>query len=295
MNSEAVKESRQALRRVQDHLYQAHSSLSAQCESVGLVDVFYHPSSTLPSLNYVTPRRGTAWVSGEMVAQGLARMRQLRRGPRVTYIEGLFPPLFASALAELGLHKAWKLPLMVYRKEGFSGQTPCLPRLGRMPNAITIGPVNDQRGAHLWSTVWHHPDYRIITLGVEPLLAGPDHHVLKQGLWVDLLMQRADVPLGLARLSIQGDVAHVLALALTPEAAAPKLLRRLLVAIIRTAQAKGCTLIYAPGDSEAEQQMARALGFRNFGSMVGYTAAVEPEIHEVHDDYILGQPVLALR
>ena len=56
----AIKETRLILRRIQDHLFQAHAAFGAEHQTVGLVDVLHHPTSRLPDLNYVTPRRNTA-------------------------------------------------------------------------------------------------------------------------------------------------------------------------------------------------------------------------------------------
>ncbi|NJO54968.1 MAG: hypothetical protein HC829_09190 [Bacteroidales bacterium] len=110
MDEAAVRESRKILRRVQEHLHHAHAGLGARQETVGLVDVLYHPTSTLSSLNYVTPRRSTAWVPSEMINQGLEHLRKLERTPRVQYIEGLFPPLFSKTLFDLGLEADCPLP-----------------------------------------------------------------------------------------------------------------------------------------------------------------------------------------
>src|SRR5690606_25923388 len=99
----SVKETRVMLRRVQDHLHAAQHAFGVERETLNLVEVIHHPTSTLPDLNYVTPRQKTAWVSGQFVAKGLARLRELERVPRVQYIDGLFLPIFAQSLAELGL------------------------------------------------------------------------------------------------------------------------------------------------------------------------------------------------
>src|SRR5829696_21106 len=103
MDESAVKESRRILRLIQDHILQAHSLLGVEQESAGMVDVLHHPTNRNGDLNYVTPRRNTAWVSGGYVEKGLERLRQLGRTERVQYVEGLFPPLFAKTLRELGL------------------------------------------------------------------------------------------------------------------------------------------------------------------------------------------------
>lgn len=290
MDSATVKESRRVLRRIQDHLYLAHSSLGVQRESVGLVDVMHHPTSTLASLNYVTPRRSTAWVSSEMIEQGLTHMRQIARTPRVHYIEGLFPPLFAKNLLDLGLRVEWELPLMAYLPGGFNGQMPPPLKDEALPPDTRI--VQSESGGQIWEDVQRAAAYEVATLGVEPLVIGQDG--LAQGKQIDMIMQRSESPVGLARLSIQEETAHVLALAFIKEARTPELSTLLLTAVVRAAVAQGCTLIYAPGETESDRQIARALGFMDFGGIVCY-AANTYTTDEVHDDRILGQPVLTLR
>lgn len=294
MQRETIKESRRVLRRIQDHLYQAHNNLGGTCETVNLVDVLSHPTNPLASLNYITPRRNTAWVSGDMIAHGLEHLQTLKRIARVQYIEGLFPPLFAKTLLDLGLQTEWELPLMVYLKDGFNGQKPAPVQTGTLPDGIRLERVSDQRGAQLWWYVWRNAFYDVVSLGVEPLYAGADLSVLKLGHQLDILLYRNGFPVGVARLSIQEPVAHILGLALMKEARKPALTRLLWTATIEAALAKNCTLIYAPGETEADREMARSLGFLDFGSIVCYTSAIDTAEGD-HDDHILGQPVLALR
>jgi hypothetical protein len=292
MDSATVKESRRVLRRIQDHLYLAHGSLGVQRESVGLVDVMHHPTSSLASLNYVTPRRSTAWVSSEMIDQGLTHMREIERTPRVHYIEGLFPPLFAKNLLDLGLQVEWELPLMAYLPDGFNGQMPPPLSTDSLPDTITIEQVKDERGGQVWGEVWRSASYDVATLGVEPLLVGQDG--VQQGQQIDLLMTRNGSPIGVARLSIQEETAHLLALALMKDVRTPELNAVLMTEAVRAAMAQGCTLIYAPGETESDRQIARELGFMDFGGIVCYAANTYTNA-EVRDDRILGQPVLALR
>lgn len=294
-NAAAVKESRRILRRIQEHLYRAHENLGAKRETVGMVDVFHHPESTLASLNYITPRRSTAWVSSDMVQEGLDYLQKLGRVPRIHYIEGLLPPLFARTLRDLNLVPEWELPLMVYPKAGFNGETPPTPSLANVPVDIVIEPVNDQRGIELWWYVWRNAYYDVMTLGVEPLFVGRDMAALKQGHQVDILMYRAGFPVGVARVSMQEDTGHLLALALMKEARTPELVRLLHVAALDAALERGCALVYAPGESESDRRLCRTLGFLDFGSVVCYRAKSDEGDDHDRDGNVMGQPVLALR
>ena len=292
MQRTAVKESRQILRRIQDHLYQTHENLGGTTEAIDLVDVCSHPTNALASLNYITPRRNTAWVAGAAVQKGVQHLRAMKRTPRVQYIKGLYPPHFATTLLDLGLREEREFPLMIYVKNGFNNQQPPLVEVGNLPAGIRLERVMDQRGAKLWWYVWQTAFYDVISPGVEPLYAGQDLNTLQQGHQIDILLYRNDFPIGVARLSIQQEVAHVVALALMKEACTPELSRALYAAGIEAALDHHCTLIYAPG--EADGEMAHSLGFLDFGRIVCYTSDTDAA-EEDHDEHILGQPVLALR
>lgn len=292
----AVRESRRILRRVQDHLYYAHDNLGVIRETIGLVDVLHHEENTLASLNYVTPRRNTAWVSGDMIRQGLDYMVELDRKPRVQYIEGLFPPLFAKNLRDLNLEPEWEQPLMVYVKDGFNGGPPPVLENRPLLDGVTIEQVNDQRGIELWWYVWRNAIYDVLTLGVEPLFVGRDMASLKMGRQIDILMYRHGFPVGVARLSIQSHSAHILALALMREARTPEMTYQLQAAAVQAALERGCTLMYAPGETEADRKLCREMGFLDFGSIVCYTTASAKDAEsQNYEQKIMGQPVLALR
>lgn len=297
MDDEAQKESRRILRRVQDHLLAAHAQLGAQREAVGLVDVVYHPSSALASLNYVTPRRNTAWVPSEMVQQGIARLRQRGRAARVRYIEGLYPPLFGAALRELGLSVENDTPLMVYLTGDFAGSSSPPMTAGPLLDGVSVTAPADQRGIELWWYVWRNAHFDVLTLGAEPVLAGRDLAAVTSGQQLDLLLYRAGFPVGVARLSVQGQSAHLVGMALMKEARTPTLLRTLAAAAARAALDRGCDLICAPGETEADRLTLRDLGFRDFGSLVCYASAevTNASADEARYDHILGQPVLSLR
>jgi hypothetical protein len=294
MDSEAVKASRRILRCVQDHLYHAHVNLGGIEESVGLVDVLYHPTSTLASLNYITPRRSTAWVSADMIQQGIDHIRKMKRTPRVQYIEGLFPPIFSKTLIDLGLRVEWELPLMVYIPTGFNGVIPPPIKALEMLDGVRIESVNDQRGIELWWYVWRNAFYEVMTLGIEPLFVGRDMAALKMGYQIDVLAYRGSFPVGVARVSIHDKTAHILAMALMKEERTPEMTKALQSAVLKAALDRNCNLIFAPGETEADRRICREVGFLDFGSIVRYSANPLENVEEKDDD-ILGQPVLALR
>lgn len=289
MDDSAVKENRQILRRVQDHLFQAHIALGVTHESVGFVDVIYHHANTIPDLNYVTPRRNTAWVSGKFVQQGLERLRALSRTPRVQYIEGLYPPQFAKALSDLGLEPERQTSIMAYALDDPNRK---LPRTSA-PAGIRIETPADRRGDKLWSSLWGDPSFDVQTLGVEPLEVSGG---ASEGESLDVLMRRDDAPIGIARVSIQPASlsAHIVALALLHAERTQRLTKLLLTSAMRAAIKQGSTLIFAPGETEDDRDLARKLGFSEVGATVSYAARSESREEGQGNDGFL-QPVLARR
>ncbi len=293
MENEAAeeRESRRIMRQVQDHLFQVHLSLGAVRETVGMVDVFHHPDNPMPNLNYVTPRRSTAWVSGSMVQQGLDYLKKFGRSPRVHYVEGLLPPLFAKTLRDLNLNVERETPLMVYKPDGINGHKPPAPGMPALPDGVTIEQVNDQRGVEAWWYVWRNAFYDVLTLGVEPLFVGRDTAALRLGQQMDFLLYRYGFPNGVARVSVQGETAHILALALLKEVRTPTMIQALQTAALRGALERKATLIFAPGETEAERRLGRELGFLDFGSIVCYSG--EEKAREEQHDNPLEQPILS--
>lgn len=282
------RETRQILRRVQEHLFVAHTNLGAMRETVGLVDVFHHPTSPVGSLNYVTPRRNTAWISRTMVQQGLKHLSEYGRTSRVQYIEGLYPPQFAKSLRDLNLHIERETPVMVYRPDSVN---PGALTDQHMPDGVTIEQVSDQRGSELWWYVWRNAYYDVLTLGVEPLFVGREVAAIKLGHQLDFLVYRYGFPVGVARLSIQGESAHVLAMALLKEARTPPMLLALHTAVLKAALGRKTTLIFAPGETETERKLCRELGYVDFGSIVCYAA--QNTNQQTTNNDILAQPILS--
>jgi hypothetical protein len=286
------RETRRVLRQIQDHLIHVHETLGAVRESVGLVDVFHHPTNPMPNLNYVTPRRNTAWVSSQMVKQGLDRLRALNRVPRVQYIEGLFPPLFAKTLRDLHVEVERETPIMVYKIEakGEGATTP--PSATSMPDGVTIEQVNDQRGIEAWWYVWRNAFYDVLTLGVEPLFVGRDMAALQLGQQLDFLAYRYGFPVGVARLSIQNETAHISALALLKEVRTPAMINALQSTVLKAAVEHKSPLVFAPGETDADRRQLRELGFLDFGSIVCYSASGDIVREETRVN-ALEQPVLS--
>ena len=296
MNDAAVKESRLLLRRIQDHLFHAHSGFGVEHESVGFVDVIHHPTSRLPDLNYVTPRRNTAFVSGKYVQHGLDRLQELERLPRVEYIDGIFPPMFAQVLTQLGLQVERDTALMVFTTGGLTGfVTPPL-RKPRTPAGVRLELTMDERGVALWRQVWNDPAYDVHSLGVEPLAVGGDLTAQKTGQEIDVLMYRGDFPIGAARIGVQQvpKSAHIVALALYRETRSDTLTKLLLATAMRAGLARGASMVFAPGESAEDRALCQKLGFIDLGRMVCYAARSE-HVNGMQTHDSLAEPVLAVR
>jgi hypothetical protein len=292
MDDAAIQETRRLLRKVQEHLLLAHAAFGAQRETLNLVEVVHHPANALADFNYVTPRRNTAWVSSNFIQTGLDHLRDLKRTPRVQYIEGLFLPMFARALRDLGLTLEREIPLMIYTAEGVAGIKPPAPVALTLPESVQLQTVSDQRGRDLWWHVWRNAFFDVQTLGVEPVAVSGD--IQPDERQQDIILYQHHFPVGVVRLTFQPDngTAHIVALALQREERSPDKLRLLLTRALETALARGCSVVFAPGETEDDRRLYRDLGFIDLGSIVCYAAS--SAIGKTAQDELV-QPLLTIR
>lgn len=289
MNRAAIKESRRVLRFVEEHLAKAHLNLGVKQESVGLVDVTYHPSNKLSHLNYVSPRKKTAWIPGPEIEKGLEHLRRLHRIPRVYYIEGLYPPLFAKSLRDLGLIIEDEIPLMAYR---ITEQKDDLSLT--MLSSMHTEEAEDQDGVAMWWYVWRNAYYDVITGGTEPVYIGQDMREITLGRQVDILVYRYGFPVGVIRLTIHDKTANINAIAIMKEERTPQMIKVVHQVALKTAIERGCTLVFTSGDSDKNRNICREIGFVDFGSIVCYAEPSE-NLSEGSDDKALAEPVFVLR
>ena len=292
MSDAAVKESRRILRRVQEHLSQAHLNLGATAEPIGLVDVVYHPTNPHPRLNYVSPRKNTVWVPTPEIQKGVDRLRVLKRKPRVIYIEGLYPPLFAKSIRDLGLVVEHEVALLTRKIE--AGQFPPGEPL-RLPDGLRLEEVVTPETSVLWGYVWHNAGPDTLTKSIEPLqidAATPSPAPANQ---VDILLYKNNNPSGVTRLTLYENTAHIVALAaLATEAQTPDLVKLLYEIALHWAAQRQCTLVFTTTERESDRQICHALGFVDSGSAVCYVEATDQPKEENVDERV-AQSVFALR
>lgn len=287
MSDAAVKESRRVLRLVQEHLSQAHLHLGAKSESAGLVDVVYHTDNQLPHLNFVSPRQKTAWVPAPEVEKGLMRLRDLNRTPRVMYIEGLYPPLFAKALRELGLEVERDIALMT-----------CVPGNSNGADALPVDthvvyPTTTD-GIALWWYVWRNAYYDVLTGGAEPVYIGQELREIMQGFQKDILLYQNSFPIGVARLTMHGTTAHISAVAVMKEARTLDTLQHLYRLALKAALERQCELVFTNGESDLQRKACRAVGFVDAGSLVSYAEIPYKFDKDAHGEQV-DEPVFVLR
>ncbi len=288
LSSDAVRETRRMLRLVQAHLIQTSTNHGAIVHPQGFVDVVHHPTSAANELNYVTPRKNTAWVSAKDIEQGIDALRRIGRLARVQYIEGLFPPQFASIMTALGLHIERETPLMLLEP-----QVALQPKR-HLIEGVRITEVTDAQGGALWWYVWRNAFYDVVTQTVPPVAIGMDLYHIASGHQTDFVMIRHGLPIGVARVSHNdaAATAHIEAVALIREARQPRLLCALTEHVVHHARARGATLIFSSGDTERDAY--RELSFIDCGSIVWYAE----KANTTHKDTYHGgmaQPLLTIR
>lgn len=287
-SDEAVKEARTMMRRVQEHLRSAHLSLGARLETIGHVDILRHESSTLPGLNYVMPRRGTAWIPGKHIEEGLARLRDQGRTPRVLFADGLYLPEFVRTLRDIGLHVEQETPIMLFRHEGGVLKLPTLAP------EVSVAMVRDHHATGIWWYVWRNAYYDVITTGIEPISLGQEMRDFSLGSQLNLILYRYGFPVGVARLTLHEQSAHLVSLAIMQEVRTSELLRMLHSAALRAAVEAGCDMVFMAGETDDNRQFCRELGFIDAGSVVCYVESQMSANITREQEHELVQPVLIL-
>jgi hypothetical protein len=276
----AVKESRQTLRTIHNHIQQAHHHTGIVQEDIGLVEVVYHPDTTLPVLNYVTPRRSTAWVPAPEVTRGLDRLRALNRTLRVLYVDELFLPMFAQSLTDLGLQLEREIRLLACK--------PGLADRAELPAGMRIEPASDDT---LWQQIRESGHFNALTQGIEPIntqASGDDA-------WrtIDLQLRDGSDLLGAARISLYGSSAHLLAVVVARDAPPDEALVSLYRAALKAAAEQSCTLAFVTAPGGQSRAICYRAGFMDAGRLLCY-AEVTGQMNEEIDDGGLAQSVFTL-
>ncbi len=284
----STRESRRVLRKIQAHMTQMHINLGAEHTVMGLVDVLSHPNSTLPHLNYVSPRKNTAWIPGPEIEKGLQNLRDRNRRARVYLIEGLYPPLFSRSLHDLGLTVERELSIMAYKVN--KGLRMTIAK----PDSVNASIVTNQEGIALWWYVWRNARYDVVTDGIEPVYIGQDMRQLALGNQTDIILYREKFPIGVARLTLNDDTANITAAAVLREARTPENIRLLYQTAIETAIKHDCKLVFTAGETEADRRLCRKIGFVDAGSVICYAESSDSQ-HETNDDNYMEQPAFIMQ
>ncbi|MGJ3238071.1 MAG: hypothetical protein ACFE0Q_05135 [Anaerolineae bacterium] len=280
MNRDQQRESRTILRRIEAHLRQSHIYMGADEAALGFVDVIHHTTNTLRTLNYVTPRRNTAWVSGNHVQQGLDYLHEHGRLHRVRFVDGLYPPVFVRALRDLKLELEEEIPMMVYKK-------PQEPRpLTPINTSITFLLAQTSRDLAIWWYVWRNAYYDVAVSSVEPLLIGRDMHAVYFKHQINLVMLRHNYPIGVMRITLHEGTAHLVAHALLKELRQPPWEHMIRSVALDVALHHGADLVFVAGKTEDDRRRYREMGFIDSGSIVSYAESRKKanEHAEVYDD-----------
>ena len=292
MSDPAIAESRRILRRVQTHLAQSQLNLGTTREHDSLVDVVYHPSNYHPLLNYVSPRKNTAWVPGPEIKRGLDRLRELDRTPRVIYIEGLYPPLFAKTIRDLGMVVEQEIALMTYAVNQDNRPEERKPLT--LSDQVRVDEVDNPAASTLWWLLWNSARSESLTKTLEPLQAKGAAQKIGQERQVDLILYKRKAPLAVARVTIHEATAHIAALAVLKIAREPEMVKLFYQVAVEAALKRNCTLVFTANEIESEHQLCRDLGFVDSGSAVCYVEAANTQKEETTDEQV-AQSVFVLR
>jgi GNAT superfamily N-acetyltransferase len=282
MNDSTVKQTRQILRQVQSHLMEVHLNRGADQEQAGLVEVLHHPNSTAPELNYVTPRKNTAWVSMPEVMNGLKVLKGYERALRVMFIEGLFIPAFGDRLSSIGLARESELRVMALQLDPLEIET-LSPDEYDSDQTTSMGTttfinVSSRAESALWWYLWRNAHYDVVTQTAELRFIESSYNEITEGHQFDLIMRVGGIPAGVASLTLSADrtSAQVSAFALAREMRSLPHAQQLLEELIAQTKARGISLIFFAKMDVLLNTAGHALGFVDCGGIVCYSEANDP-------------------
>lgn len=283
----ALKETRRELRLVQAHLIQSRLHRGAAFESHGFIDLIYHSESRDGYVNYITPRKNTAWISAKDVEAGLKILRERERTARIEYIEGLFLPQFAKTLIELGLQAEHETPLMLLSVS----EKPA--RSGALPDGIAFSEATDAQSAGVWWYIFRCAYYDVLTHTAPPEVIGRDLYHIAQGQQTNWLVYRQGIPVGAVRVThnTENQTAHIEDIALMHEIRSARLYKALIQHVITDAIQRGASLIFTAGTDERE--ILREYGFFDCGSVICYAENLSRK--DMNNHGTMEQPVLTIR
>lgn len=280
-DSDTVRQVRRSLRHIQAHTLQAHLNLGASRHDLGLVEVLYHPSNTLAHLNYIVPRRNTAWIPAQEIKKGMDFLRQRERIPRLYLVGGLYPPLFAKSLRDVGLSVEREIALMVYSSEHNT-----LPPVANKADGLHTSLVDNQDGIALWWYIWRNARYEVVANGVEPVYIGRDMREMAMGNQQDIILYQARFPIGVARLTYVDQTANITAVAVLKESRTPESVAMLYDVALRTALKRGCDMVFTSGETETDRQASRRSGFVDVGSLICYAETQVKRASSPDDNHV---------
>jgi ribosomal protein S18 acetylase RimI-like enzyme len=256
---------RQVLRRIQEHFNTTRRRRGSLFEQASTIDIFYHPHDVAARSNYVTPRRGVAWVPGSDVNKALDRLAALDRVPRLSLIKGLFPPPFHAQLRAMGLLVESDHPILTYGAIPDCDQV--ITEIEPVPPAghsLATYEVADRNAVATWlrlSMDGGYPDgesvdrlWDKVTLGQEMYFLASDELTIAGGAGVIL-----NPPVG--------EILCVDTIGLYRRRGIASSAVR---AAVQYAQARGCSLIFQVGLSENAARLYRRLGFVDLDQVITY-------------------------
>jgi GNAT superfamily N-acetyltransferase len=276
--AELNRHKRQTLRHIQEHFNTTRKRRGVLFEQASTVDIYHHPRDTAALYNYVTPRRGVAWVPGTDVKLGLDRLAALERIPRLELVKGLFPPAFHAQLQKMGLEVESDCPLLTYGMipncDQKAEEVRPVPATTR---DLAVYGVADQNGVARW-----------ISLNLEGRQPDP---VEVRKVWDNVLHGFEMYFLVSHELTLVGGASAILnapvAQIQCADTITPYRRRGVASAAIRMAvqfaQAHDCTMIFIVGPNDNATRLYRRLGFVDLDYVITYCRPPVPE-RETQDE-----------
>ena len=259
---------REILRQIQHELIQAQVKQGCRHQKLELLEIITHPTRTQASLNYMTPRRKTAWITEDQIDKGADYLRQLNRVPRLQFFEGLIPQVFGNTVKHVGFTLESISPMWCFDLK--SPNRPHIPDHILLPPLYSITKTRTLVDIGKWHLVCKSVHYGVDVWEVDRAVIQSDILQITKGFHKNLLVWYQEEPIGAVRVGMNGQDVHVQTLSLMDEHQQVEIIKAIYQAVLYIAQQNNRATVSIYPTHPTEITILESLGFVQYGVLHTY-------------------------
>lgn len=277
-----IRSERQTLRDIQQHMLELKARAGATYQQMSTVGVLFHPDSSQPDLNIVTPHQGVAWTRSEDLHGAFDLLESRGRRARLQYLRGLFPDAFARQLGLYGLEQEDSTPIWVYSP--IQGPFP--------PHEVPFGQVRSQdyHVSHLvveevdsrehtadWLRTYRSAAYGVDVTGTDRVELELLRNEQKQGHSLLLLGFHHQSPIVASKITMDEQTAEIEDPVIFPDWSGMGFEDAVLAYAVQYLLQQQYRSIYIRGNPSFQKNLYLRLGFVHMTQRITYVRVAKPD------------------